>query len=196
MHRTLLIPLTLAVASIAGCNYTPATESVAAWVPAAAPSLASIDNHAFYALAAARDHDAYIFEETVSEDGQSRRYTWLVALPHHAEHNKRLEMGSEESFGWLLEEIRGEPTHATPLDGYVMVHHRDAEVVTSTVALSASGPVPTAGLMTPTKRVLSRRIEWTRSAPDTPRFSGLETTSGMPHTPPKEVVRWEDRERR
>ena len=171
-------------AVLTGCSSGEVSRvsATSIWVPASAPQIASVDNSAYYAFAATPDYDALVYEENFAAGGSPHhRLVWILGVPTRSVYNQRLAVDGEQMFGWLLEEVPGEQTHAVPLTGTVTLQHRDADSVSTTVDLRAAGPQPVAGDVARAYRVLAQKVVWERRDPLIPTHHELETTSGVPH---------------
>jgi len=95
--------------------------------------------------------------------------------------------GETGARGWLIEQIAGEPTHATPIDGRVTLQQRTGDAVTAVVNLRARGPQPTAGAAIANDIRLDRRVVAERLIPETIDTPDLATRSGEEPPEPDET---------
>lgn len=181
MNATRIIGTGL-LALLAGCAASPPPEASPLWVPAAAPKFVTIGRSTTYALVHRAGQDLLIVEDPlVSADGSvvSGRLTWIAPVPDVAEFDKPIEVGGRSSEAWLLEQLDGEQSHATPASGSVTIHHRDSQRLSATLNLRALGPKPTAGQPERVTIDLDRRFDFARYTPTTPRYKEMGARSGV-----------------
>lgn len=174
-----LLVVGVACAWLAGCDAPLQVEPRAHWAPSSAARFVTIGRSTSYALAHEAGRDLLIVEDPVVADeagGVAGRLTWIVSIDSEAE--LEMELSVEGSRGWLLEEIDGRPSHAAPALGTVVLHERDAERVSATLALRAAGAGPSAGVAGREAIEVRGRFEFGRASPHTPQYQEMRTRRG------------------
>ncbi|HVZ93081.1 MAG TPA: hypothetical protein VG797_01080 [Phycisphaerales bacterium] len=189
---TMIAPLLAAALSaslvLCGCASTEsttapapeaATEATGQWIPAAEPKFATIARSTTYARVHSSTHDLLVFEDPYS-DGTM---IWLISIPSTARLSQPIDLERGEKAaarGWVIERLgNGRESHLAELDGRVVVHAKDAEVVRATADVSAVRGPAAAGSEFDSRVRLTRKLEWLRTVVVTPEYSELPTRSGV-----------------
>lgn len=181
--RLMLAGLMLAAVALGGCRQAPAPrlpESV--WIPSAGASFTTLERDTHFSRVPARGRDLLIHEE---RDGNGW-LTWIVSLPDTPKLNEPLEVGPDSRDAvraWIMEQVPGLPTHASPADGRLIVHAKEADAVHATVDLSAESAPPHAGSDFGPRVRLTRKLEWVRAGVDSTQPQELKTRGGESATP-------------
>ncbi len=126
--------------------------------------------------------DLLLYEIEDRDGGEPvRRLTWILEFDTGAPLQTPLEVasGGAPARGWLLEEIRGMPNHAAPLEGTLSVTQRTADTLGAVVNVFARVDPPTAGEAAGDRVRLARKIQYRRDVPATISAPELRTRGGQ-----------------
>lgn len=171
-----------ALAMLAGCGSTPPAAPASLWVPSARAQFVTLGRSTSYALVHEAGQDLLIVEDPVlSGDGRSMtgRLTWIVPVPETAPFDTPIEFSSSDRRAWLVEQVEGSSTHAVPVSGRVVVHHRDAERLSASLNLRALGETPAAGQPQRASVDLDRRLEFDRREAPPPQHREMGRRAGV-----------------
>lgn len=152
------------------------------WVQAAAPRFVTLGRSTNYALVHRAGQDLLIVEDPVvsaGTDGVAGRLTWIVPVPETVKFDTPIEVGGPASEAWLLEQVWGGQGHATPATGTVVIHHRDAEMLSASLHMRALGPKPTAGQAERETIDLDRKFDFAKRVVTTPQYREMGPRSGV-----------------
>lgn len=178
VRRSALLVLAL---GLPACSSAP-REVSPHWVQAAEPKFVTLGRSTNYALVHRAGQDLLIVEDpVVSATGKKMegRLTWIVPVPDGAKFETPIEVGGASSQAWLLEQVAGGRGHATPASGTVIIHHRDAEMLSASLHMRALGPKPTAGIPERTTIDLDRKFDFAKHVVSTPQYREMGPRSGV-----------------
>lgn len=184
MRPTLAALLALLLALPACSQPRPEPPDNGVWFPYAAPTFATISRSATLAVVHADTTETLVYEQpTPSRDNPTSRISWIIRLSAHAPANTTLTLDADDpnaaARGWILEEIKGMPSHAAPLRGTITITQRSADALTGLVNIAADTDAPGPGQGVASSVRLSRRLVWDRSARVLTRVPEMDSRSGL-----------------
>jgi hypothetical protein len=178
-HRPLLLAAIVTSAWSAGCQSPPSTPT-AHWIPAADAKLVTLGRSTTYALAHHDLRDLLIVEDPITTaSATTGRLVWIVPLPADAAMDEPIAVGGSGAEGWLIEQIDGKSSHATPARGEVVLHARTDDQVHATLSLHAGGPPPAAGQPRQTMITINQTTAFLRHEITQPQYAEMRTRSGI-----------------
>lgn len=164
------------------CKNAPPRDAAPMWVQAAAPRFVTLGRSTNYALVHRAGQDLLIVEDPVVATGSNNvtgRLTWIVPVPETTTFDTPIEIGGPGSEAWLLEQVWSGQGHATPATGTVIIHHRDAEVLSASLHMRAMGADPAAGQPDRATIDLDRKFDFERRVVSTPQYREMGPRSGI-----------------